>query len=162
MDAAGESASAAGDPLIAPFAVRLRPSGRLLVLVLALHAATAALVWLMDLGPAAAVGVSVVLVAHCLYATRRALLVTPRSIVFIALGPGSACTVRRRDGEVTAGRIEETSIVTGSLVILSVAGNQCRLPLRISLLPGMFDPDLFRRLRVHLRWNRDPVSVSAS
>lgn len=97
---------------------------------------------------------------HGLYATRRALRVTPGSVVGIELGPGSACRVRRRDGSLVEGRVAESTIVTGSLVVLVVTFGGRLTDARVPILPGMVDAETFRVLRVRLRWAERPDGAS--
>jgi len=130
--------------------------------VVGLHAATWALLWLAGFSPGVAVGAGILVVAHALYAMRRALLVTPESVVGIELGPGSVCGVRRRDGSLLKGRVAESTIVTGSLVVLVMTLGPRRTTARVPILPGMVDAETFRVLRVRLRWAERPdVALTA-
>lgn len=139
------------------------PSRRLAAAVAGLHAATMALPWLAGFSPAVGVGAGILVLGHCLYAVRQALLVTPGSVVGIELGPGPACRLRRRDGSVADGRIAESTIVTGSLVVLAVTVGRRRTAAGVPILAWTVDAETFRVLRVRLRWaNRSDGATTAT
>jgi hypothetical protein len=100
-------------------------------------------------------GAGILVAAHWLYATRRALLATPRSIVRVEFGPGSACRIFRRNGSVLDGWVSESTIVSGSVVVLRVTTDRGRTAEWVAIVAGMIDAETLRTLRVHLRWDRD-------
>jgi toxin CptA len=129
----------------------------MVVIVAGLHATTFALPWLAGISPPFSLSLGILVAAHWIYATRRALLATPRSVMGIELGPGSACRLRRRNGTVIEGRVTESTIVTGSLVVMSVKSQRGWTLARVPVMPGTVEAETFRALRVRLRWDREPA-----
>ena len=120
-----------------------------------LHATTLALPWLASISPPLSLGFGILVAAHWIHATRRALLATHRSVVGVVLGPGSACRILRRSGIVEEGQVTESTIVTGSVVVISVASNRRRTSFWVLVVAGMVDTETFRAFRVRLRWDRE-------
>jgi len=133
--------------------MRLQSSAAGAVAVAMLHVASLAVLGTCSLPLPVAVAIGVVLVAHGIYAARRLLLRTPAAIVGVDLGPGPACRLETQSGSRFNGRITDSTVVTGSLVVVSVrsdGGTRIRVP----VLPGMASPGRLRELRVRLRWDR--------
>ena len=130
----------------------------MVVIVAGLHATTFALPWLAGISPPFSLSLGILVAAHWIYATRRALLATRGSVVRFELGPGSACRLRRRNGIVIEGRVTESTIVTGLLVVIVVTSNRRWTAARLPVMPGMIDAETFRALRVRLRWDRAPAA----
>ena len=131
------------------------------VLHAGLHGSTLALLWLAGVSPPLSLSLGILVAAHWIYVTRRALLATPQSVVGVVLGPGAACRIRRHDGIVVEGRVTESTIVTGSLVVMGMTSDPRRTSTRVPVVPGMVDTETFRALRVSLRWDREPAPATS-
>ncbi len=70
----------------------------------------------------------------------------------IALQPGAGCTLTARNGAEFSGPVDPSTLVIGSLVILSVKGSAGHPRSRAIVVRDMLDEDDFRRLRVGLKW----------
>ena len=85
---------------------------------------------------------------------RHALLVHPRSIVSLRFHGEDQCVLECRDGSSFAGRVDGRSYVTCHLVIVRIKTLAWRPSTAVVLLPDSLSTEVFRSLRVRLRWSR--------
>jgi hypothetical protein len=133
--------------------VALRPSRLITGWLVGLHGATLVPLWWSALPVWAGAGLAIAIAIHGVWAIRRfGRLQSPRSVAGIALQPGAGCTLRARNGAEFSGPVDPSTLVIGSLVILSVKVSAGHPPCRAIVARDMLDEDDFRRLRVGLKW----------
>ena len=98
----------------------------------------------------------------CWTIRRHALLRDAAAITALELHDECECSAIRRDAACTAWRIEGSSFVWSWLIVLHLRTAESRLRRRITLFPDSVDEEVFRRLRVRLRWCRTAEEVAPS
>ena len=88
------------------------------------------------------------------YLFRDAWLLLPSSHVAIQL-QGNDIVLFTRGGDELQGQVLRDSVVTHVLTILNVLPQGKRTARSVIIFPDTLDKELFRELRVHLRWDRD-------
>jgi hypothetical protein len=155
MDVPGGTAPAPSGALIGPAAVRLTlgRSRRLTVLLICLHASVLVPVWSIGIPAAVASAIAAAVLCHALWSVRRyGLGADDGSVAAIEVDGSHRCEIRRRDGRVLSGRVAETTLVTGELVILAVGRGSFRPTCHVAIVADMVDREACRRLRVLLKW----------
>lgn len=133
--------------------VALRPSRLLTAGLAGLHGATLALLWWSALPVWAGAAMAIAIAAHGGWAIWRfGQLQSPRSVTGIALQPGADCTLSTRNGAEFTGPVDPSTVVLGSLVVLTVKGAAGHPACRAIVARDMLAGDDFRRLRVGLKW----------
>lgn len=129
----------------------LRPSQKLAVLLVVVHAAIGFMLSLLPLSSWLRSGVALLLFASAVLAVRRhALLRGPRAITMLAFTDSGQVSIGHRDGSWQTGRILGSSTVGALLTVLNIAAGGRSV--HVVLLGDSLGADDFRRLRVWLRW----------
>ena len=85
------------------------------------------------------------------YLLRDAGLLLKNSIVYLRL-ENQYVSVMTREGETWSGKILHDSFVTPALTILNVLPQGAHFSRSIIIFPDSLDKDLYRKLRVWLKW----------
>ncbi len=143
----------------------LRPSRRIVYGLAALHVASAVLVSQLQLSGWSTAGLMAAIAAHGWWFVHRVgTLQAARSVTGISLDRDLRCRLRFRDGDVAHGEVDDTTMVTGSLVVIAVRSPGRWNRRRVVIASDMVVADDFRRLRVALRWGQrvqDPDTTHA-
>ncbi len=133
--------------------IGLRPSRRLTAALAAAHGFAAAMLWLSQvpwwlffaaLPPLAG--------SLIFYLRREALRRSPSSIVALSLHPDCRCEFRTRDGNEHKAELLGSSFVAPYLTVLSLKPEGGFLARHAVIVPDNVDAELFRQLRVALKW----------
>lgn len=95
--------------------------------------------------------------AACIYHVTDALLRLPWSLVGLELNGKGELHMLRRDGQKQRVTVSPSSVVTPSLTLLNLESGS-RWQRHMLVTPDRVDPEVFRRLRVWLRWSRQAMS----
>ena len=85
------------------------------------------------------------------FVLRDARLILPNSNVAISL-EGSRIVLFNRNGEELVGTLLPSSLIMPQIVILNIALPNCLCRQNVVLMPDSMDAELFRQLRVILKW----------
>lgn len=131
----------------------LKPS-RYLAAVLALgHLAALACVALVPLPLWLKISLSVVLLVSLMRSlTRDANLSTPASIIELACDREGSVYVKTRNGKEFEARVLGSSFVASYLTVVLLKPHASRRVRAALVLPDAVNPELFRQLRVWLKW----------
>ncbi len=133
--------------------VPLKPSITLTVILCIAHLATIGLWWQLSI-PAdfKLIGTLLFLVSLVLYCRHHALLASPKSIVTFELNDAMECTLEAKNGERITCEILGSTFVSPYLVVLNLKPlNNCSSR-SIIILADTIDMNVFRQLRILLRW----------
>jgi hypothetical protein len=142
-----------------PLCLELRRSRLALAAVVAMHAATAALLLALPLSPAvcAAGGIGVALAG----ALALRSLAGPARAARLALGLDRRLAVTRRDGRTRAGEVLASSYVGAWLTTIVWRPDGARFARALIVVPDVMPAEDFRRLRVMLRYGGPVTPVVA-
>ncbi len=137
--------------------ISLRPSRILAAILVLAHGAAMALValagmplWLESIALAA-------LVANLVFDVRQsALLRAPDALVALEITSDNQFSIQKRRGEWIACEVLGSTYVASFLTILNLKATDSGRTTRAVILPDSLDAEDFRKLRVWLRWKRDP------
>lgn len=134
--------------------VVLTPSRSLCIVLAGVHGATLLPLWWAGLPGWVGMLLALAIGVHCLWAVRRfALLRSAHSVTAIALRDAGGCALGLRSGEAISGSVDPAgTVVFGSLVILGVRRAAIRPGVRVLIAADMLPDELFRRLRIGLKW----------
>ena len=133
--------------------VPLRPSTLLTIILCVAHFATIALWWQLSI-PAdfKLIGTLLFIVSLVLHCRHHALLAAPKSIVAFELNDAMECTLETKNGKHITCEILGSTFVAPYLVVLNLKPlNSCSAR-SIVILADTIDVELFRQLRILLRW----------
>ena len=140
--------------------IRFKPSGRLTLLLSAVHAIAVGLFLVLPLPIWLKVAA---ILAFCIsfvfYLERNARLATPNSIIALETGEDCACVIETRNGRRLDGILLPTSYVSASLTLLNLKAHGERLARHVVILPDAINSEDFRKLRVFLRWKYKPGPI---
>ena len=133
----------------------LKPSRQLTLLVLVLHLAALGSV----LSVAMPVSFKVLLLgaivlSGAMYWAGQAAQRLPWSIIAFSMTPEGSVTLQQRNHDEVEGFLLDGSFVAPWLTIVRYKRGDSRLPRTLLILPDMLSPELFRQLRVSLKWRR--------
>lgn len=132
----------------------IKPSPRLVVLLLLFHAIAAAVAYLTAMPLTAKLAVlMLILLSLFYYLMRDALLLLPDSWREISLGQDNVSVVTR-GGSTFAGQVTGKTVVSPHLVVLRLSLEGRRLPVSRTIFPDALGADEFRELRVWLRFSQ--------
>jgi toxin CptA len=138
--------------------LRLRPSRRLAVLLLALHFAALAALAALTFALWIRIVLAVALMAGLVRALRRsALLRSGDAVVELSCGEDGRLGCAQRDGARFDAEVLPQTAVYAAAVLLRAKPAGARRARSVVVLPDSLAAEDFRRLRVWLRWRR-PVS----
>jgi toxin CptA len=132
----------------------LLPSRYLAVLLIALHGITMVALQLVELTWALDIALLAALLANLLYLLLRdAWLLLPASCVGLVV-KNESVTLIRRDRVPLPCRLLHDSVVTPYLAVLNAMPEGAYFKRAIIILPDSLNAELFRKLRVWLRWRQ--------
>ena len=136
-----------------------KSSKRLALLLSVGHLAAIALVWPLAVPLWLKLGLSLALSLSLVFFIRRdALLIARDSIVTVDLYEDGSCALQTQAGEWQDCALLDSSVISPYLTILNLK-SESRWQVRYAtLLPDSLEAEDFRRLRVWLRWKRNPQS----
>ena len=129
----------------------LKPSLRLGILLLLIHAVVAAAVCMLAMPLAARLAIMMlILLSLIYYLARDVLLLLPDSWHGIAVDPGGVSLIDR-DGSCFYGHTAGKATVSPYFVVLRFKLEGRRLPVFLTIFPDALEADMFRDLCVRLR-----------
>ena len=135
--------------------INLSRSRILAVALTAVHAIALGAVLPLDLDLALRAALGAALAASLAHSLcRHAFLLTPNAVVALEVKDGETCRAQRRNGEAHDAQILGTTYVTPWLTVLNLRPEGRRLARHVLVVPDNIERDLFRQLRVVLRWQR--------
>ena len=137
--------------------ITLRPSRILTAILVLAHGAAIAMValagmpfWLELIAIAA-------LVASLVFDVRQtALLHAPDAVITLEIASDDKLSIQTRRSEWIECEVLDSTYVTSFLTILNLKGIDSGRNTRAVILPDSLDAEDFRKLRVWLRWKREP------
>lgn len=133
--------------------VKLKPSPFLTTLLCAAHLATIAIWWQLTLAmDFKLIGTVIFLISLMLYCRHYALLTSPRSIVAFELNDAMECTIETRLGKRITCAILGSTFVSPYLVVLNLKPLNGTSARSVTILADAIDAEVFRQLRILLRW----------
>jgi toxin CptA len=133
--------------------VALIPSSSLAVVLAIAHAAAGATLVPLDLPIWTKAALAIAVAASFVHALlRHALLRSPRSLHAIELGEEHEAAVQTRDGNWHEAQVLGTTYVSPLLTVINLRVRGCMLARHMLIVSDNADPDLYRQLRVWLRW----------
>ena len=137
--------------------ITLRPSRILTAILVLAHGAAIAMValagmpfWLELIAIAA-------LVASLVFDVRQtALLRAPDAVITLEIASDDKLSIQTRRSEWIECEVLGSTYVTSFLTILNLKGTDSGRNTRAVILPDSLDAEDFRKLRVWLRWKREP------
>ena len=144
--------------------IKLKPSRQLAVLLVIAHLAAVAVVWSLALALWMHIGLKLMIVASLGWALlKNGWFGFGRAAAAVRIEPAGksgeadAIEVRLRNGKTTRGHVVEGSFVAPYLTVVRyrVAGaRRFNMDRSVLILPDSLDRELFRMLRVRLKWGR--------
>jgi hypothetical protein len=139
--------------------VSLRPSWHLTVALALLHLASIVVVLMLNQPWWIGAPLVITICGHAWWAVRRfGRLASRGSVTGIELTLDHSCSLRYRDGTSRTGRIDDSTLVTAWLVVISVTTAIRARKRRAVVTSDMLAAEDFRRLRIALRWGQ-PAQV---
>jgi toxin CptA len=132
--------------------IRLGPSRVLAASVVTMHVAAAWLCWLTLPAWPAAVALVALPGSLWFYLRHDCLRIAPGAVVALQIHPDCHCAMQTRDGAWLEASLLPTSFVAPYLTVLNLRLEGRRLPRHVTVLPDAVDGEVFRRMRVLLRW----------
>ncbi|MBA2352152.1 MAG: hypothetical protein M3R15_16195 [Acidobacteriota bacterium] len=129
-----------------------KPSRKLACLLIAAHLAALVLLWLAAPGVIAAPITPVIIASAFVTVRQSALHAASRAIVALELDDDCLCAVQFKNGEWREALVLGTSFVAPYLTIVNLKIEGNRFAKHVVILPDAVDAELFRQLRVLLRW----------
>lgn len=136
--------------------VRLRVSYRLAAVLTLAHAGAMALLWPLPPALLAAAGAAIAL-SFVSAVRRTALLTSSKAIVALQLSEDDGVSFQTRQGVWHAARVLPSSFVMPELTILNLRCDGTGRVRHVVLMSDSASADVYRRLRVRLRWSRPAV-----
>lgn len=131
----------------------MKPSLRLAVLLLLIHATAAISVYMLALPLAARFAlILMILFGMLYYLARDALLLLPDSWCTLSVDHGHV-SLADRNGAYFSGQTAGQTIVSPYFIVLSVKLDERRLPVFLTIFPDALGSDAFRELCVSLRFS---------
>ena len=132
---------------------RLKPSIYLAIILSVAHLGTIILWWQISISTDfKLIGTLLLLISLILYCRHHALLISSKSIVALELNDAMECTLETKKGEHVTCEILGNTFVAPYLVVLNLKPlNGCSAR-SVIILGDAIDVELFRQLRVLLRW----------
>ena len=133
--------------------VKLKPSIHLTVILCIAHFMTISVWWQLTLPTDfKLIGSVILLVSLILYCRHHALLTSAKSIVALELNDAMECTLETRQGKHITCEILGSTFVAPYLVVLNLKSPNDASTRSVIILADAIDAELFRQLRVLLRW----------
>ena len=139
--------------------ITLRPSRILTAILVLAHGAAIAMVVLAGMPLWLDLIAIAVLVASLVYDLRKtALLQAPDAVIGLEITSDDKFSIQTRRGEWIESEVLGSTYVTSFLTILNLKVIDSGRTTRAVILPDSLNAEDFRKLRVWLRWKRDPQS----
>jgi toxin CptA len=133
--------------------VVLRPSPLLFALLAGMHGGGTVILLFLPIPVWLKTSSAVLLVASLVfYARRDALRSIPNAIRAIQFSPDCACSVQIGRVDWTEAKLLDSSFVAPYLTVLNLRISGARFARQVVILPDAVDSEMFRKLRVLLRW----------
>ncbi len=133
--------------------IHLQPSKRLAAILGVSHLLVMGLLWPIALPILIKFVIFILLVISLLFTVRQyALLNTQRAIVAFELSDEMFCKFKTRQGQSIGCHILGSTFVSPYLVVLNLKPPDHFLTRSVVIFPESIDAELFRQLRVLLRW----------
>lgn len=123
-------------------------SKRLTLGLIAMHAFAGAMLWLSRLPLWLTLSAMLPLAGSLLFYLRR----SKAAIVSISIHPDCHCELQTKDGERHEAALLGTSFVAPYLTVLNLKPLGRRLARHVVIMPDAVDSEIFRKLRVRLKW----------
>lgn len=137
--------------------ITLRPSWILTAILAAAHGGAIAVVVAVGMPPWLQwIAVTALVVNFTWDVRRSALLRSPDAVVAIEIAADDAFSIQTRRGGWIECKVLGSTYVTAFLSILNLEAQGSGGTRRAVILPDSIDAEDFRKLRVWLRWKRDP------
>jgi hypothetical protein len=144
--------------------IELRPSRQLAVLLVAAHLAAVAVVWSLELSIAVHIALKLAIAASLVWAlAKNGWFGYERAPVALRIEPAGksgepdAIEVRHRSGKTVRGCVVDGSFVAPYLTVVRYRAADARrfsMDKSVLIFPDSLERELFRRLRVRLKWGR--------
>ena len=135
----------------APLAISLRPSRRLMTILIIAHAASGFLLAMLPLPLwLKFAGTLIVLIAAWHSVRHHALLNTRNAVRELRMSPDAKLDVLRADWQ--SARLTGEQFIHPFLTIIRCRIENRRWPIAIVIVPDMLDAESYRALRVRLKW----------
>jgi len=133
--------------------IGLGRSRRLTVALTALHGFAVAMLWLSSVPWGLFFAVLPLLAGSLVFYVRReGWRLAPAAVVSFTLYPDCRCEFQTRDGNVHAAELLGSSFVAPYLTVLNLKPANSFLARHAVIVPDNVDAELFRKLRVALKW----------
>jgi toxin CptA len=133
--------------------VSLKGSRLLAVLLIAMHALGAVLLWSFPLVLwLKAAATSALLASLVFYLRRDALRSLPQSVTALSLNSECGCAIQSVRGQWLETRLLASSFVSPYLTVLNLSPHGAWGARHVVIFPDAVDPEAFRQLRVLLKW----------
>ena len=133
--------------------LHIKPSQQLTLLFSCAHMGCIIIIALLDGSMLLKASGMLLLALSLIYYIRTyASLQSANAIVSLYLSRDSTCITQTRSGQQQHWHIEGSSFVTPYLTVLSLKSNELLFSRSIVIFPDNIDAELFRQLRVWLRW----------
>ena len=139
--------------------IDIMPSGMLATILGSVHLFNLALLWVVPFPLWVKLAFSTIIMGSAIYSIKRnALLAFQESIIAFQLDSDCKCEIQKRGGKWVEAELLGTSFVAPYLTLLNLKFPGKRFTQHIIILPDAVDTELFRQLRVLLKWkcNRFP------
>lgn len=118
-----------------------------------MHVFAGAMPWLSGLPLWLALPAMPPLAGSLLYYLRRdCLRLAPSAIVSVSLYPDCRCEFQTKDGVLCEAALLGTSFVAPYLTVLNLKVEGRRLARHVVIVPDALDSEMFRKLRILLKW----------
>ncbi len=135
----------------------LRPSSILAAILVLAHGVAIAMVALAGMPLWLDLIAFAALVANLVFDVRQtALLRAPNAVIALEITSDDRFSIQTRRGEWVECEVRGSTYVTSFLTILNLKAIDSGSNKRAVILPDSLDAEDFRKLRVWLRWKRDP------
>lgn len=134
--------------------VHLKLSRRLIMILSLSHFVAASALYPLTIMPFAIklVGVAMLIISLKYYLRKDALLSARNAVVAFELSEEMKCTLTTQAGESIACTIQGNTFVAPYLTVLNLKPENQFFTRSVVILPDNIDTEVFRRLRVLLRW----------
>jgi toxin CptA len=137
--------------------INLRRSRILAAILVFVHGAAIAMVVLAGMAPWLVVIAIAALAASLVFNVRQtALLRAPDAVIGFEITADDRFSIQTRRGDWILCEVLASTYVTSLLTILNLKAMDSGRNTRAVILPDSLDAEDFRKLRVWLRWKRDP------
>ncbi len=144
--------------------VHLKRSPQLITILSLAHFIAAFALYPLTAIPSAIklVGVAMILISFNYYLKKDALLSARNAVVVFELSDGMQCTLKTQSGESIVCTIQSSTFVAPYLTVLNLKPENQFFTRSVVILPDSIDADVFRRLRVLLKWKWRDIKIQSN